>query len=325
MNQKIELFIQNHNLTPRFITARSFVFDCPVCNGKSKLYIQKSNGQSICFRQETAECPQKGSSAAYVLSLLSGVPFFAVKREMESGDIQLTNEINIKLDLDEPLKKTLNPVPVSELPPDWLPLTDPTSLPGLTYATIERGVAASILSKEGIGYSPSQRRLVIPAIMNKQLYGWQSRAIDPVQKGYKMRGMKGNWKNGSLMFHDNLIDSPHAIIAEGPFDALKFHLAGGNIATMGKSISTDQFALIIDQLPQSIYFALDRDADELVAGYVSLLKSMLYPGRFYKIEVPARRDDFGDCSPEECLQAFKAAKEITSEDIYLNIEDTFDY
>jgi hypothetical protein len=47
-----------------------------------------------------------------------------------------------------------------------------------------------------------------------------------------------------LMFQDRLATSDHAIICEGPVDALKCHLVGGNVATMGKVVSSRQIEII---------------------------------------------------------------------------------
>jgi hypothetical protein len=118
------------------------------------------------------------------------------------------------------------------------------------------------------------------------------------------------------MFAHNLLGKDFAILAEGPFDALKFDYVGGNVATMGKVVTKKQLDIIKSYGIRKLYLALDADAayevDEIVKS-----------GEFetYIVKVPdsctarcravGKKSDFGECTFEECVTAFNQAERVT--------------
>lgn len=68
------------------------------------------------------------------------------------------------------------------------------------------------------------------------------------------------------MFADNLAGQDHVIVCEGPIDAIKCHLAGGAVATLGKVIGPHQLDIIKGAKVKKIYLALDLDAGDETAA-----------------------------------------------------------
>jgi hypothetical protein len=314
MEEQIQSFLDRHSLTPSKITGRSFIFDCPGCGGKDKLYIQKKDGLSICFKQKNEDCPGPKTKIARVLSLLSGVNFEIVKKEIE-GNVIVSKDTEIedlKKILDQPVQKILNtiePMKPDQLPLDTQLITWDDAIDGLKYLQ-NRGLDKDLLSKYGVMYSASLQRVIFPVIMNGNIYGWQGRTIDP-SNPLRMHNLPGEWRSKTLMFHDNLKNSEHAIIAEGAISALKFTKVGGFVATMGKMITQNQINLIKNYNLRKIYIALDPDApEESCKLALSFMNDISYKFECYLIKVPMHREDFGDCTYEECVEAFLNAERL---------------
>ncbi|MGH7241570.1 MAG: hypothetical protein ACREGB_04705 [Candidatus Saccharimonadales bacterium] len=140
-------------------------------------------------------------------------------------------------------------------------------------------------------------------------YGWQARAIDPVDDKDRMRNNTGYGRGTLLMFADRLSSARYAVIGEGPVDAIKFDRVGGNVASMGKVVTARQLQEILKFPIEALYLALDDDAaDEMT----ELAKQVEIP--VYRLLVPqtcidrcrisGKKPDFGECTFEECEQAF---------------------
>jgi len=112
--------------------------------------------------------------------------------------------------------------------------------------------------------------VVFPVYDRGELYGYQERFILPTKyidpstneerEIPKILSSTGIPRERMLMFSDRLIGSPHAILAEGPVDAIKAHLCGGNVATMGKAVGAEQFRLLLNGGIKKVYLGLDPDA-----------------------------------------------------------------
>jgi hypothetical protein len=313
MYDKLSTFFEDHDVVPKKENARSYIFDCPACGGHEKLYIEKDTGRSVCFKHKTENCPTKKTGIIKTLHLISEVPFDVIKREMADEIISTPEE---QLNFDEPVfsddtvdEDRLLPITDEKLPFDCKLINWPDSKDGLTYLQ-GRGLDLDTLMKYSIMYSPYFKRVIFPVIMNNELYGWQGRAIDK-NNLLKMYNLPGEWKTQSLMFFDNLKNTDFAIIAEGPVSALKFAKVGNFVATMGKAVAEKQLQLILETGIKKIYLALDPDAalemEELVHR---LLLQSANPVKCFLVKVPTGKDDFGDCSYEECKNAFENAEAL---------------
>jgi len=311
MENKLRLFFEKYKIVPGQETSRSFLFDCPACSGKKKLYIQKKDGRAACFKQgDPGQCPAPGSTAAYALSLLTNLSIKQCKEELFGDVPQISESLDVKLDISSTAARTeLHPLKPEHIPADLALPGMPEFNAGLSYLE-GRGIDLATIQKYGIGYSPNMRRVIFPVIMHKKMYGWQGRAIDKVDKAYRMYNLPGEWKARSLMFYDNILQSDFAILAEGPVSALKFAKVGKFVASMGKEVSRAQLELLANSGIKKLYLALDRDAfdkNDKIRYSMSALGV-----ECYKIPVPDHRDDFGDCTYEECVEAF--GKSVKLED-----------
>jgi DNA primase len=317
MEDKLQEFFENHDIAPKKQNARSYIFDCPACGGNEKLYIEKENGRSICFKQKNEKCPTTKTGVIATLALISELSYEQVKNEI-NGRVAVSQTGNLPIEQkkikEENKKEELVPV---TLPVDFYPLkNNDQAYNGLNYL-IGRGFNYDNLSKYSLGYSPSMRRVIFPVIMNGILYGWQGRSIDKEAK-LKVYNAPGQWKAKTLMFYDNIKNSDFVILTEGPADALKFANTGGFVCTMGKTVSDEQIGLILSSKVKSVYLALDPDAIEEMGSITKKIYSN--KDRRLKVflaEVPQGKKDFGDCTYEECDHAFKEAEEIALDLIQL--------
>lgn len=322
MEERIAQFLKNHKVEIKGQTSRSFIFDCPACGAEHKLYISKRDGLSVCFRGKTERCPRPGSKVIYGLSLLSGLPMDSVKREIYDFIEDLTDEIRVNFDQKE-IERKEEPLVSAMLPIDIAFMGEHAADEGQRYLE-GRGIPLELQQKYGILYSPSMRRVIFPVIMDKKLYGWQGRAIDKVDHAHRMYNIPGPWKARTVMFYENIIGKDYAIVAEGPISALKFHKVGGFVATMGKEMSTAQFELLRKAGVKKVYLAVDRDAvDKFNKIRYSLDNELLGRIECFFVTVPDHRDDFGDCTFDECEAAFKAAMKLDGDQLFSYIDLKF--
>jgi hypothetical protein len=259
------------------------------------------------------------------------------KRKLNGGDLDKKREIaNTDHDKafgfltkawDEPEKPLAPTLPAPMEYPEWhmIRIESPESTSAAEYLQ-KRGISLDIAMKYRILYSIQQRRVVFPIIIDGKVYGWQGRAIDQVEDHQRMRNNLGFRREQLIMFGDNLRSTDFAIVCEGPFDALKFEHVGGFCCTMGKVVTKMQKSYLFQPHIKKLYIALDEDASAEIRDL--LLTS---PIPTYMVSVPdsckerckssGKKADFGECTMNECAQAFADAKLSTYADapIYLNL------
>lgn len=323
MYEKIQEFLDKYGIEPKKENARSFIFDCPACGGPEKLYIEKSNGRSICFKHKTEQCPTSRTPLIKVLSLISEVPYEDVKNILTEKITVTAGEIleepmipNISAPNLPPKKITvpLEPIKPEQYPPGLMPIRALQDNEGMVSEGImylsSRGLDIKNLEKFGVCYSTYMRRVVFPVVHQNKCYGWQARTIDKNVEP-RMYNLPGEWKTRTLMFYDNIVGSEFAIVAEGAISALKFALVGGFVATMGKLVSNEQLDLILEAGVQNIFLALDPDAIpemcEIVSKIYNKTNGLV---QCFLVKVPDGKEDFGDCTYEECKTAFELAEPI---------------
>lgn len=316
MENRLEEFFKAHKVSPVAETSRSYIFDCPCCDGKQKLYIQKEDGYTVCFKRKSDKCPAPGSKPIYALSLISGIPYRDVKSELYDFTSRLTDELNVSFEEITNTKASEDLKP-GTLPLDVTFLEDPIAQDGARYL-LGRGLDLELLKKQFVMYSPSKRRVIFPVIHGKTLYGWQGRAIDQVDKNMRMENLVGDWKAKTLMFYNNIVGQDFAIVAEGAVDALKFAQVGNYVATMGKEISKAQLQLLQTTGIKKVYLALDPDAvDKLHKIRETMIQGNV---ECYVVSVPEHREDFGDSTYEECVEAFRKATKLEGDEIFAHVE-----
>ena len=291
---------------------------CPKCNRDDKFSILKANGAVICYH---GSCQFKGFLEDWIM-------YRADINRKEARDIlfrnqneQLYDNSELKLELKPENKSVqLHPLESNTLTSITYPepcnfmLNESSATEGMEYLK-SRGIPIEIAMEYNIAFNIITRRIIFPVFVENNCYGWQGRAIDKVCKEYKVRSFDGLRRDLLIMFYNRIKQSPHVIISEGPIDAIKFHYCGGNIATMGKVVTPQQIDLIQKSGVKDIYLALDDDA------FVEMNKLITkFSGRVFKLDIPEscrerckltnKKADFGECTFEECAQAFENARLI---------------
>lgn len=252
---------------------KSYIFQCPRCKRARKLFISKRSGRFVCWR--CAGAGYKGRPE-YALADLLGQRVKDIQARLYGGDVPVEAYLHVVLDDfygdgDVIEDEDFDEVPVLAYPEDYYLITTPDAARGAQYLA-GRGIPARIAAEYGIHYSLMEQRVVFPIAESGRLYGWQGRLVTPTRKwvdkegnereSLKIKTSKNTPRERLLMFVDRLRDSPHAVLCEGPVDALKAHYCGGNVCAMGKNVSTEQLNLIIRSGVKKLYLALDPDAAE---------------------------------------------------------------
>lgn len=298
-------------------TSRSFILTCPECGRSEKLYVEKTEGNFTCF---SASCGNKGQFYKY-LSQVKDISIEEAKARIYGvTKITPTGILNKSLKIEEPLFKVTEIPKQFEIfvPEDFVTLDSPEAVEGVNYA-LKRGIDLTLARKYGILYSVHQKRLVYLCKDTEQkIVGYQGRAIGDVPHGLRMRNSTGFPRDLNYMFLNMFPDSKHLIVAEGPVDAIKFDHCGGNIAAFGKQISDRKIAMLNEHPCDRIYWALDEDANDLIRSYSRRINKNSY---FVSIPENAKKRilasgkekaDFGECTFEECKEAFLNAQNVSS-------------
>ncbi len=251
----------------------SFIFTCPKCS-KNKAYVRKRDGRFICFRC-SEETGYKGRPELLFADLLQ-TSFAEVKKELYGSNVTTTDAPGFAFALDEffgpddEIDLDVEFIPTVRWPHDFYLLDHPFAARGVAYLENERGIPLEVAKQYGIRYAPSRQSVIFPVEMEGRLVGYQSRLVtetrfwDEDKHEYhevlKTRTLTGTPKGQIVMFANRLKGSPHAVVCEGPIDAVKAHLCGGNVATMGKGVQPRQRAFLRASGVRRLYLALDPDA-----------------------------------------------------------------
>jgi hypothetical protein len=304
----------------------SFVMACNLC-GKTKLYVRKKDGRSVCFHCQD----EVRGWADRVLSPVVGVPvselaeiLYGVKIAQGTAflELELADPFHDKDDYgyeDEDIVEELA-LPEIYWPMDAYPLVHSAAKPGLDYL-LSRGVPTHIALYHDLRYIPGDRRVCFPVTMDGKMVGYQARwtgnALDENGFPVKVPKMttKGKVGGKAVMFEKNLVGCDHAIIAEGPIDALKCHLVGGAVATMGKGVTPRQIEIVLAYLPKVVYLGLDPDAASDVTRLVKEIAGHRVEIR--KLDPLPGYKDLGEMSAEEVHRAFDIAPVVQPGNIFL--------
>lgn len=304
---------------------RTLYTTCPSCGEDDKFSILKENGACICYR---GSCDFGRKWFVDWISLTNNVPYAEAKKLLY-GVKTVGEDRLLKVSLgdnltDQPDEELLDEL---EWPPKGFELIDhPDCQDGANYLQ-NRGIPLQMAKYYDIRYSPWFRRVVLPIHMGGKNYGWQARAIDKVEPQDRMRNNEGFRRDRLIMFMDRITDCNHMILCEGPFDALKFHKLGGNVATLGKAIADKQVELINNSGIDTLYMALDDDAVQEMKD----LRKKINPEINVKLltvptiaiercESQGRKADFGECTFDECVEAFNNAKDFGLRHLLINLK-----
>lgn len=286
-------------------TSNSYIFTCPRCSKRDKLYIRKKDGRFICFYCH--ENDHFSGKVEYALSEILNLSIGEIRQHLYQKEfIKKATPIYLDIQTNQENyeeKKEQTFVTLS-WPFESYPLDHPYSVKGLTYLE-SRGIPLAIALQYGLRYFPQQSRILFPVYHQHRLCGWQGRVISNIQP--KVLSSKNLPTSHLVMFEDRLQTNHHIVVCEGPIDAIKAHLCGGNIATMGKMVGKHQIELLLSYNPSKIYLALDPDAanetNRLLQEFGDYECYLLWPSKGKK--------DLGELSFEEVYELFIKAPKIT--------------
>lgn len=304
---------------------RSYIFTCTRCNKKDKLLMFKADGRFICWI--CAETSGFKGRPEFALAEILGRPIHELRSILYGDRFEATETSILQLNLldfygEEDLvpEELVEQVMGIKMPWDFYPIDEPQARKGLDYC-LSRGIDLDLAKKYDLRYCPVQRRVIFPIKIGPKVVGWQARAIFPTEwedEDGTMRSAPKILTTGPrenvLMFQDNLVGSDHAVICEGPVDALKASLVGGAVATMGKVVSKQQMAIVRGSGVSRVLIALDPDAaretEKLVKEFADLKVHRLLPAPGYK--------DLGEMTPEQVLRQALQAPRVYPGQLFLH-------
>lgn len=317
--------------------AISYIFRCPRCLKKDKLYIRKRDGRMVCWVcKETDNFqgrPEWALKELYEFTL-------AELRKQLYGDYvsseqtsELVLEFNDIWDENEEEVFAASIVPTALCwPPDFLQLGDKHFSDGLSYL-LKRGISEQLIKEYDIRYHPSERRVIFPVKIDGNLIGWQGRYIDSTTKfneetseiyeipkiltSLSLRNQGGRY----LMFQDRLKNSGHCVLTEGPVSSLHCDQLGGNVASMGKAVTGWQIETILQSGVEKIYLGLDPDAADETSRLVDQYSH--YDVETYLLLPPVGKEDLGECTSEEVLEQFKRAPRLQRGTLFFSLGNQF--
>lgn len=313
LSTQLERFIDKYGLSYNSDSV-SFIFDCPRCL-KPKLYMYRDSGRFVCW-----VCAPDGAADGfsgrpeYALAELAQVPVAKVKKFLY-GEKPLTNAsewVQASLAMlhgveeDEDLEASIMPI-TWEI--DWKPIDHQHAAKGVAYLK-GRGISVEVAKEYGIMYSPPKRSIAFPVTYDGKLIGYQTRVTFDVSgtKTPKSLTSEGLPRERVVMFEEK-VTGDHAILGEGPTDAVKMRLCGGGIATLGKKVSRRQIERLASLGVRRFYIAQDADAWQESNRLNQELNGFGFEVR--AMRAPAGYEDHGAAPEELVLDVFQKAPIIT--------------
>lgn len=320
---------------------RSFLFTCPRCL-KNKLSMFKDSGNFICYH-----CQSDGFKGRpeYALTELLNRPLPEIRKFLYGTDGVGPSSTKLDLQLedfwgeDAETFTTAAPEPEPQetvFPFDFVNVSDGKNFLKAARYLNSRGVTLEHCQAYDIHWSPVEQRVIFPVKVEGKLIGWQARYVGATEvydeETHKTRRIPKILTSKSLqtqggrylMFQDRLKGSEHCVLAEGPVSAIKAHRCGGNVASMGKTVTDRQLAIIRSRV-RKLYLALDPDAAEEInkliwdASTDMEVYVMTPPQNKNWTEDPKNEKDLGDLTEDEVYDAFRQAKPVKRGTCYISL------
>lgn len=344
-----------------FREGTALVATCPRCR-KQKLHFRIATPDDPKIKNRFPfrfECFSGGCSRdrfsgrpEFALAEMLGIRPGAARRELLGQGDPFTaaatfSDLDLDFEKEDELPLQIEALPPLEWPGSYFPIDHPRSARGAAYME-GRGVPIEIAKQYGVRYSVEERSVIFPIEDRGRLVGWQSRLVVSHfwvdDEGIRHEGVKARTSKGfqrhHWMFGDRLLESPHAFVLEGPFDAIKAHLCGGNAAATGKKITPALLAALSAYPWRDLYCGLDRgtapETERLVGEFDQVVK---HPGRrCWLVEWPQKRCepcgggtcerckgtglidlDSGALKFEEVYELWRAAKPVSSRTFFFDL------
>jgi len=333
MEAKIRALLQEYGVSFK-PNSKSFIMSCPRCRKSQKLYIRKTDGRFVCWHCK--EVDNFHGRPEYALAELCGLPVAEIQKILYGEATGKPTAIYLSIDVadfeDEDsadfvdVKPEMKPV---AWPLDFYPLDHELGGKGARYLEA-RGVPLSVAMEYGIRYCPAKTSVVFPVQSQGHLYGWQTRLVENDKPYWDERRRRivtplkaitstDLKRDQVLMFSDRLNGSRHCVLGEGPIDALKAHLCGGNVASLGKAVSDTQLELIRNSGVDKLYLGLDPDA------YLELdrIRKKMRDLVLYDFRPPAPFKDLGEMQMEAVKYHFDNAPILNPGHVIIYLKNHF--
>jgi len=321
---KLAKFIKDTGLSYKQ-NSKSFIFTCPLCQGKEKLYIRKRDGKFACWRCRETQGFQ--GAPEYALSELTSQPVAVVKKALYgilggSGSVFINVDFSDLADDDE-LPEIINDsvdLPDLQVPYHCLDIDHPGAIKGAKYLE-SRGIPLNIAKEYRIRYSPIKQSIMFPAYVEDRLVGWQYRTVENIRimlddfsvvTRVKSLSSKDLPRDRIFIFQNNLIGAEAIVLCEGPIDSIKAHQSGiKGVCAMGKVVTQTQANLLIRSGIKRLYVALDPDAYNELDPLLEKFKGSL---EILKVDIPhvGSKPDLGALSLEKAAECILNAKPLKS-------------
>jgi hypothetical protein len=305
--ERLEALIRNAGIAFR-TNAKSFIFTCPLCDKADRLWMYRATGRFKCYHCATS----KGFRGApeFALKELTGRKIEDLRKELY-GDEVVPAGYFLGFDFNDYGEEDDTVEDISFTPMEWdancKPLDHPHSARGVAYLEKKRGIPLSVAMQYRIRYNPVERAVAFPVYVDGVLVGWQYRVVyDPKPNQLKVWTEGENFRENAVMFAERLLDCSHAVLCEGPVDALKAHLVGGNVASMGKEVSNGQIRMLLNAGVRKLYLALDPDA----AGAIDPLLERFEGASVHLVKLPPGYKDIGEMTMEAARDAILSSGPI---------------
>jgi hypothetical protein len=311
--------------------SRSYIFTCPRCKGKKKLFMMKLGGRFVCWkcketdgyqgRPEFALADLLGQTVKQVASRLYGGAFVPSAVFL---DVVVTDFFGDED--DEDYDEEVSTLPTVLWPFDYYELDDPFAARGVKYLA-GRGIPVDLAMQYGIRYWPEGQRVVFPVQAAGRLHGWQGRLVIPHQyvdengddrEALKIQSSKAIPRERVVMFADRLNGYQHAVLGEGPVDAIKAHLCGGNVSPMGKAVGRQQMELLLNSGIKRFYSGLDPDAAD---EFMRLVRTYYDDVEIYQMQARVggakEKPDLGAMTFEDVYELFLGAERVRAGQVFI--------
>lgn len=274
----------------------ALVASCPRC-GKQKLHFRiyvpadhraKAELNQVSFRFScfSGSCTGWDGKPEFALAELLGVTVGAARAELYGSQHVLV----ARPMMEDPFADEDEVSAVDEpaqWPSQFYPINSRPGEPGAAYLA-GRGVPVEVAAEYDVRYSVIDRALAFPVTENGILRGWQLRLTIPHEwrdpDGTLRSTNKATTSPGLLrtrwMFGDRMLGAEEVVVVEGPLDAVKGHLCGGNAAAMGKVLTPALLAALGRYPWRRLYAGLDAgtgvETERLVREFDQEVR---WPGR----------------------------------------------
>lgn len=298
--------------------------DCPFCGGSSyKVYMNSESGLGNCF---SGSCGKGTFNLTQFAQAVNGLNSFKetaahIKAYLRSLGWRPARKPRVQAP----------PIDTSVLPPSWpLPMSGNKIHPYLA----ERGISAEMCAMFGLRYCPKGDHVYVAEGEEKR-QSYKKRVIIPIRDiegnvvSFQGRDVTGEairkylFPPGSatqrwLYNADLAKNHKHLVVCEGVFDVIgatqsfqEIDLDVGVVATFGKHMSADQFALIQKMVSKhkvsDVTMMYDSEKPAIKAA-IQIALRLHAVGVKVRIALLPKDKDPAECSLSELEKAFFGAK-----------------